>query len=90
MSESHLSELEFSGLDLPEPLRLGIADAGFTHATPIQAQTLPQALEGKDVAYIESWADRKMRGKGEGKPIVILPPEIVAYKAAIDTTLSDG
>ena len=50
MSESHLSELEFSGLDLPEPLRLGIADAGFTHATPIQAQTLPQALEGKDVA----------------------------------------
>ena len=50
MSDDHLSELEFASLDLPEPLRRGIADAGFTHATPIQAQTLPKALAGKDVA----------------------------------------
>ena len=28
----------------------GIIDAGFTHCTPIQAQTLPLALQGRDVA----------------------------------------
>ncbi|MEO0952169.1 MAG: DEAD/DEAH box helicase, partial [Pseudomonadota bacterium] len=50
MSDDHLSELEFSSLELPDLLRRGIEDAGFSHATPIQAQTLPQALAGKDVA----------------------------------------
>ncbi|MEO0346415.1 MAG: DEAD/DEAH box helicase [Pseudomonadota bacterium] len=50
MSDDHLSELEFSSLELPDLLRRGIEDAGFSHATPIQAQTLPQALGGKDVA----------------------------------------
>ena len=28
----------------------GISDAGFTQCTPIQAQTLPRALQGRDVA----------------------------------------
>ena len=28
----------------------GIIDAGFTYCTPIQAQTLPLALQGRDVA----------------------------------------
>ena len=28
----------------------GIVDAGFTYCTPIQAQTLPIALQGRDVA----------------------------------------
>ena len=40
----------FSDLTLPEPIRQGIADAGFTACTPIQEQTLPIALTGKDVA----------------------------------------
>jgi ATP-dependent RNA helicase RhlB len=37
-------------LDLPEAVRRGIADAEFTHCTPIQASTLPLALAGRDVA----------------------------------------
>ena len=28
----------------------GIIDAGFTYCTPIQAQTLPLALQGRDIA----------------------------------------
>lgn len=40
----------FSDLDLPEQVRQGIVDAGFTLCTPIQEQTLPIALTGKDVA----------------------------------------
>jgi len=50
MADDHLSELQFSSLDLPEVLRRGIAELGFTHCTPIQAQTLPEALAGHDVA----------------------------------------
>jgi ATP-dependent RNA helicase RhlB len=42
--------MKFSELNLPEAVLLGIADAGFTDCTPIQEQTLPIALTGKDVA----------------------------------------
>ncbi len=50
MSERHLSETRLASFDFPEPLQRGIKDAGFSHCTPIQAQTLPLALAGKDVA----------------------------------------
>ncbi|WP_310599754.1 DEAD/DEAH box helicase [Desulfobulbus sp.] len=40
----------FHTLPLPESLSQGIADAGFTECTPIQALTLPLSLAGKDVA----------------------------------------
>src|SRR4051812_39330538 len=50
MADSHLTELSFSSLHLPETLQKGLADAGFERCTPIQAQTLPQALAGLDIA----------------------------------------
>ncbi len=50
MPDAHLSSLRFDSLDLPESLKLGIAELGFTRCTPIQAQTLPVALAGHDVA----------------------------------------
>ena len=50
VSEQQLSELSFTSLNLPEGLARGIADAGFERCTPIQAQTLPRALAGLDVA----------------------------------------
>src|SRR6188768_1548462 len=50
MSESHLTDLSFSSLHLPESLQKGLADAGFERCTPIQAQALPQALAGLDIA----------------------------------------
>jgi len=50
MPETHLSDLRFVSLNLPEPVARGIADAGFERATPIQAETLPIALAGRDVA----------------------------------------
>ncbi|HTW38772.1 MAG TPA: DEAD/DEAH box helicase [Steroidobacteraceae bacterium] len=40
----------FDSLGLEPALMQGIADAGFKHCTPIQAQTLPIALAGHDVA----------------------------------------
>ena len=50
MSDTHLTDVSFTHLHLPEPLARGIADAGFERCTPIQAQTLPKALAGMDVA----------------------------------------
>jgi ATP-dependent RNA helicase RhlB len=42
--------LAFADLELPEPVRRGIEDAGFTWCTPIQAETLPTAITGRDIA----------------------------------------
>jgi ATP-dependent RNA helicase RhlB len=50
MSDAHLSQLTFDSLEIPESLKRGIAELGFTRCTPIQAQTLPLALAGRDVA----------------------------------------
>jgi ATP-dependent RNA helicase RhlB len=45
-----VSPLEFTSLDLPEPVLAGVRDAGFVTATAIQEAALPLALKGKDVA----------------------------------------
>ena len=45
-----MSPLEFTSLDLPEPVMEGIRDAGFVATTAIQEAALPLALKGKDVA----------------------------------------
>jgi ATP-dependent RNA helicase RhlB len=50
MSETHLTEVAFSRFSLPGELMQGIEEAGFSRCTPIQAETLPVALEGRDVA----------------------------------------
>ncbi len=50
MSGQHLSKLAFTSLGLSKELMQGIEDAGFTFCTPIQAETLPLALQGQDVA----------------------------------------
>jgi ATP-dependent RNA helicase RhlB len=50
MSDTHLTDVSFTNLHLPDALARGIADAGFERCTPIQAQTLPRALAGMDVA----------------------------------------
>ncbi|MGI9309015.1 MAG: DEAD/DEAH box helicase [Gammaproteobacteria bacterium] len=42
--------VKFAELPLTEELQKGIQEAGFESCTPIQAQTLPLALAGKDVA----------------------------------------
>ncbi|MDX1824088.1 MAG: ATP-dependent RNA helicase RhlB [Thiohalomonadales bacterium] len=50
MSDTHLTDVSFSDFDLPEPLLQGIESTGFSRCTPIQAETLPIALRGKDVS----------------------------------------
>ena len=46
----HLTDSLLATYDIPDSVRQGISEAGFTYATPIQAKTLPISLAGRDVA----------------------------------------
>ncbi|UCE89924.1 MAG: ATP-dependent RNA helicase RhlB [Pseudomonadota bacterium] len=50
MTDTHLSDVKFASLNLPPVLLQGIEEAGFSLCTPIQAETLPVALAGRDIA----------------------------------------
>ncbi len=50
MSQTHLTDTSFDSFDLDPRILLGLKDAGFAQCTPIQAETLPIALRGRDVA----------------------------------------
>ncbi|VAX10194.1 ATP-dependent RNA helicase RhlB [hydrothermal vent metagenome] len=50
MTDKHITDIAFKSFDLPANLLQGIEDTGFSYCTPIQAETLPVALGGRDVS----------------------------------------
>jgi len=50
MTDKHLSDTRFSELDIHPDVQKGIEGIGFEFCTPIQALSLPIALQGKDVS----------------------------------------
>ena len=50
MEKSHLTTTPFSSLNLDAALLESLEDHGFEYCTPIQAETLPLALQGIDIA----------------------------------------
>jgi len=50
MPQTHLTDIRFDSFELDQRILAGLADAGFTYCTPIQAETLPIGLAGRDVA----------------------------------------
>ncbi|AVP96025.1 ATP-dependent RNA helicase RhlB [Ahniella affigens] len=50
MSEQVLTDLDFDSFGLALTLSQGLHDTGFIRCTPIQALTLPVALQGRDIA----------------------------------------
>ncbi len=50
MTQTHLTDTRFDSFDLDSRILQGLQDAGFAHCTPIQAELLPLALPGRDVA----------------------------------------
>ena len=50
MPDDYLTDLRFDSLKLHESLQTSIRDAGFEFCTPIQASTLPIALNSEDIA----------------------------------------
>ena len=49
-SDKPLTDITFDSFDLHPRLLAGLESAGFTRCTPIQAMSLPFALQGRDVA----------------------------------------
>ncbi|MFP4278831.1 MAG: DEAD/DEAH box helicase [Halochromatium sp.] len=50
MSQTHLTATRFDQFDLHPRILAGLEAAGFRYCTPIQAETLPLALAGQDIA----------------------------------------
>jgi ATP-dependent RNA helicase RhlB len=50
MPQTHLTDIPFDSFKLDHRILQGLADAGFVRCTPIQAEALPIALAGHDVA----------------------------------------
>ncbi|MFT4045481.1 MAG: DEAD/DEAH box helicase [Solimonas sp.] len=50
MQPDHLSSTRFADLPLQPSLQASLVQLGYTHCTPIQAQALPRALAGEDLA----------------------------------------
>jgi ATP-dependent RNA helicase RhlB len=50
MTQTHLTDVPFDSFDLDQRILDGLADAGFSLCTPIQAEAIPIALTGRDVA----------------------------------------
>ncbi|MDJ0909359.1 MAG: ATP-dependent RNA helicase RhlB [Woeseiaceae bacterium] len=79
MSQNHLSDLRFDSLKIDERVQAGIRDAGFEFCTPIQASTLPIALENNDVAG--------QAQTGTGKTAAFL---IAAYQRLLQSEPPEG
>ena len=50
MTNNHLTDTRFDSFGLRPEILQGVVDAGFEFCTPIQAETLPIALDNQDVA----------------------------------------
>ncbi|MGK7294383.1 MAG: DEAD/DEAH box helicase [Candidatus Wenzhouxiangella sp. M2_3B_020] len=74
-----LSDVSFDDFELPEAIRAGLRDAGFERCTPIQADTLPLALAGEDVAG--------QARTGTGKTAAFL---LAIFKKLLDDPDPDG
>ena len=79
MSETHLTDTKFSSLGLTDPLIKGLNEANFLNCTPIQEQTLPISLLGKDVAG--------QAQTGTGKTIAFL---LATYHTLLTKTAADN
>ena len=79
MSEKYLSTTEFSSLDLAPVLLRALVDLNFSRCTVIQAESLPFALAGRDVAG--------QAQTGTGKTIAFL---LATYQHLLSHPAADG
>ena len=49
-NDKHLTDIRFDSFDVSDEILAGIKDAGFEYCTPIQAESIPPALAGHDIA----------------------------------------
>lgn len=67
------------------------ADASVLSVMGAQVVNANPFLRGKSIADLRAWSDRKMRQRGKGPaappPVRRIPPEVIAYRAAVDAML---
>ncbi|HNW33396.1 MAG TPA: DEAD/DEAH box helicase [Candidatus Ozemobacteraceae bacterium] len=93
------SDIEFSSFGLFPALNQGLKDLGFTRPTPIQAQSIPPALLGRDVlacamtgsgktaAFMLPILNRLLQGgAGKTRVLVLSPTRELAAQIAEHTT----
>ncbi|MFN4238464.1 MAG: DEAD/DEAH box helicase [Vogesella sp.] len=89
-----MSELTFDALGLAEPLLRAVADTGYTSPTPIQAQAIPQVLQGGDLLaaaqtgtgktagftlpLLHRLMDKPSKQKGRPRALVLTPTRELA------------
>ncbi len=61
-SEAEDKRVTFADLGLSERVLKAITEAGYTHPTPIQAQAIPVALEGRDILGLAQTGTGKTAG----------------------------
>ena len=49
MSEENTSQVTFSDLNLPEPILKAVTEIGYEQPSPIQAESIPALLDGRDL-----------------------------------------
>ena len=49
MSEENTSQVTFSDLNLPEPILKAVTEIGYEQPSPIQAESIPALLDGRDM-----------------------------------------
>ena len=65
MNKTYLTQIKFADLPLEKSLISGLTSQGFEYCTPIQAESLPITLQGKDIAG--------QAQTGTGKTLAFLP-----------------
>src|SRR5574343_1014609 len=89
-----MSELTFDALGLAEPLLRAVADTGYTTPPPIQAQAIPQVLQGGDLLaaaqtgtgktagftlpLLHRLMDKPSKQKGRPRALVLTPTRELA------------
>ena len=76
MSDKPLTDITFSTFDLHPALVAGLDAAGFTRCTPIQALTLPVALEGHDIS---GQAQTVWEQMAAASILQLVPPVILTF-----------
>ncbi|MEP1305565.1 MAG: DEAD/DEAH box helicase [Balneola sp.] len=78
--------MTFKEFDLHESLEMGLSDIGYSEPTPIQEQSIPEALQGKDIlgaaqtgtgktgAFVIPIIELILRNPSEGTKALILSP----------------
>lgn len=103
--QTHLTEITFAELALEQSLQEGLKQAGFTHCTPIQAQTLPLTLQkqdiagqaqtgtGKTIAFLLACCHQLLQNKPEEKKpraLILAPTRELAIQIYKDAQLIAG